>query len=370
MRAAVCRQFDEPLTIEELSIDPPGPGEVGVDIRACAICGSDIHAAAGAWGGRLPAVYGHEASGVVSALGAGVDSVEIGQRVVVSLLRSCGECFYCTHDQPHLCESKRHFPIARERRIHTLDGDDVAQGVYTGSFAEKVVVHASQVAPLDDAIGFDVASLLACGVITGYGAATNTVNIPAGSTVAVIGTGGVGLNAIQGAVASAAGSVIAVDVAQPKLDDAVEFGATDTIRISDGSDPIEEAKKLTGGRGPDFVFVTVGNTAAIQQGMAMARPGGTVVVVGMTKVGDEVRVETSGFAGDNRTVVGSFMGSTDLQRDIPLLSARYLAGELKLDELITKRWSLDEINEAIESTKAGSARRNVIVFDAPDGANS
>ena len=363
MRAAVCRAFGEPLTIEELTLDPPKADEVRVDIKACAICASDLHAAHGSWGGDLPAVYGHEASGVITAVGDDVTTVAVGDRVVVSLLRSCRDCFHCDRDETHLCETRGDFDIATSTRLHDESGTDVTQGVYTGAFAEEAVVHHSQVHPVGDDVSFEAAALMACGVATGYGAVVNTVDVPPGSTVAVIGTGGVGLNAVQGAVARGASQIIAVDVAQPKLDDAVEFGASDTVLIADGSDPIGAVRSLTDGRGPDFVFVTVGNTAAIEQALDMARNGGTVVVVGMTKVGAHAAIETSGFAGNGKRVVGSFLGSTDLPRDVPRMSDAYLAGALKLDELVTGRFRLDQINEAIASTAAGEARRNVIVFD-------
>lgn len=362
VKAAVCREFGQPLTIEELVLDPPGPGEVRVDIKACAICASDLHAMDGSWGGSLPAVHGHEASGVVAELGDGVDGVAVGDRVIVSLLRTCHECRSCRSGVSHLCEAKGAFPIAIESRIHTEDGTDVDQGVYVGAFAEGVVVHASQVIGVPDDVPFEAAALLACGVITGAGAAINTARVTSGSSVVVIGAGGVGLNSIQGSALCGASTIVAADVADAKLADATEFGATHTVRVNVG-DPIETVLSLTEGRGADFVLVTVGSTAAIEQALTFARPGGTVVVAGMTKVGDHARVETSGFASSEKRLIGSNMGSSDLQRDVPPLIAHYLAGRLKLDELVTGRYALDDINEAIASTAAGTARRNVIIFD-------
>lgn len=366
MRAAVCRSFGQPFSIEHITIDPPKADEVRVDIHACAVCASDLHAADGSWGGSLPAVFGHEASGVVAEVGASVQSVSVGDRVVVSLLRTCRDCFFCDGDESHLCEKRAEFDIASSTRLHLEDGSDVSQGVYTGAFAEQVVVHGSQVEVVPQGVSFEAAALMACGVATGYGAVVNTVDVPAGSSVAVVGTGGVGLNAVQGAVAAGADQVIAIDVAQTKLDDAEVFGATDLVLLdmTDGGagDAIAAVKACCSGRGPDFVFVTVGSTAAIEQAVEMARNGGTVVVVGMTKTGAHAEIETSGFAGNGKRVVGSFLGSTDLRRDIPRMSQRYLDGELKLDELVTGRFSLEDINEAIESTRSGEARRNMIVM--------
>ncbi len=246
-------------------------------------------------------------------------------------------------------------------RLHLGDGSDVAQGVYTGAFAEQVVVHKSQVVPLDDDLGFKVGALLACGVITGFGAVANTVDVEPGDSIAVIGAGGVGLNTIQAARIVGADPIVAIDLIDRKLEDARQFGATDTVDVSHG-DPTAAVRALTGGRGPDFVFVTVGSPAAIDQAVDMVRTEGTVVVVGMTQTGAHARIETSGFAGDAKRLVGSFMGSTDLHRDIPMLQELYRTGELLLDELISATYRLDEINAALDSTAAGEARRNVIVM--------
>ncbi|MFK8025384.1 MAG: zinc-binding dehydrogenase [Ilumatobacter sp.] len=363
IRAAVCREFGAPLQIETLTIDPPASDEVAVDIRAVAICASDLHANDGAWGGSLPVVNGHEAAGVVVAVGSDVDRVSTGDRVMVSLLRSCRSCFFCDRGETHLCETRSDFAIANEARLRDASGVDVAQGVYTGAFAERVVVHHSQVEQVPDAVSFEAAALLACGVATGFGAVANTVDVPPGASVVVIGAGGVGLNSIQGARVAGAAPIVAIDVSDAKLADAVEFGASDTIR-GDEADVSAALGALTDGRGADFVVVTVGSTAAIEQAIDLARNGGTVVVVGMTRSGAHASIETSGFAGNAKKVVGSFLGSTDLRRDVPRLTDLYLQGELLLDELVSQRWSLDEINDAIASTRSGAARRNVIVIGA------
>lgn len=360
VRAAVCHAFGEPLQVETVLLDPPGPDEVMVDIRACAICASDLHAAAGSWGGELPVVHGHEAAGIVRDIGRGVTAVAPGDRVVVSLLRSCRACFFCDIGSPHLCSGRDDFDLARSTRLHTTGGTPIAQGVYTGAFAEAVVVHSSQVAAVPADVPFEAAALLACGVATGYGAATRTAPVPAGSTVVVVGAGGVGLNTVQGAVARAAAQVIAVDVAGAKLTDALDFGATHAVSAGDAATRV---RALTDGRGADLVFVTVGSTAAIEQGLELCRRGGTTVVVGMTAAGEHVRIEASGFAADGKHLVGSFLGSTDLPVDVADLSERYLHGELLLDELITGRYSLGRINEAMASSAAGHARRNLVVLD-------
>lgn len=358
MRAAVCRSFGEPLTIEELNLDPPGVGEVRVDIEACAICASDLHAMDGSWGGDLPAVFGHEASGVVGAVGEGVSLVSRGDHVVVTLIRSCGRCFFCEDGHGQLCEHD--FALASEHRIHASDAD-VQQGIYTGAFAEAVVVDQSQVVAIPPDLPFDAAALLACGVVTGYGAVVNTASVAAGQSVVVIGTGGVGLNSVQGAATAGAQPVIAVDVANQKLDVARPFGATHGVR-ADASDAREQILALTNGRGADHVVVTVGSTAAIEQGLTFLRRAGTLTVVGMTEVGAHAQIETSGFAGNSQRILGSFMGSTRPRVDIPKLVALHEQGRYLLTELITGRFPLEDINEAIDQVRQGNAIRNVIVM--------
>src|SRR4051794_19993269 len=215
IRAAVCRAFGEPLTIETLSLAAPGPDEVRVRVQAVAICHSDVSGADGAWGGALPIVYGHEAAGIVAEVGEGVD-LAVGQAVVVTLIRSCGECRRCRRGQLVACTTK--FPLDEQSPLTTTDGESIVHGLRTAAFAEQVVVHASQVIAIDDAIDPKAASLLACGVITGVGAVVNTAAVEPGSTVVVIGCGGVGLNVVQGARLAGAGAIVAVDVQPAKLE--------------------------------------------------------------------------------------------------------------------------------------------------------
>ncbi len=361
MRAAVCRAFGEPLVIEDLVLDPPQAGELRVKIAACAICHSDIHYADGSWGGTLPAVYGHEAAGEVIETGPGVAMPGVGDPVIVTLIRSCGNCFYCDQGMPYLCETE--FPVDRDGRLHRKDGTPVLQGLRTGAFAEEVVVHHSQVVALPRSVPLESASLLACGVITGFGAVSRTARIPAGCSVVVIGAGGVGLNSIQGASICGARQVIAVDVLDEKLESALSFGATATVNSAEG-DVGEAVRRLTGGRGADYVFITVGNARAMEEAMDVIRPGGTAVIVGMPAVGEMSAFETQAIAGTSQRILGSKMGSTRPQVDVPQLIDLYGEGRLKLDELITRTYPLDEINEAIAAVNRGEALRNVIVFDS------
>jgi len=367
VKAAVCREFGAPLSIEEITVAPPGPGQVKVDVEACAICHSDIHFIDGAWGGRLPAVYGHEAAGTVSAVGDGVDNVGVGERVVISLIRSCGSCPSCAKGVPVNCTGR--FTIDGTRPLTDANGDSLVHGLKTGTFAEEAIVDSSQVVAIPDSIPVASAALLGCGVITGFGAVANTAKIEAGSDVVVIGCGGVGLNAVQGAAIAGAGQVIALDVADDKLEAAREFGATAGVSVL-AEDLVDQVKALTGGAGADYVVVTVGAKPAIEQAFSLVAPGGAVVLVGMTATGVMVEVDATDIAGNSQRVLGSKMGAGRLPVDIPLLVSLYEDGRLKLDELVTKSYPIEEINEAIDSVKRGEARRNVIVFDrASSGAS-
>lgn len=359
IRAAVCHAFGEPLVVEEVQLRPPGPGEVEVTLKACAICHSDILYAEGAWGGTLPAVYGHEAAGIVSSVGEGVGGIAPGDHVIVTLIRGCGHCASCAQGAPVQCETgydRAHGPLT------TVEGGVLEHGLNTGAFAERVVVHASQIAPVPEEMPLDEASLLACGVITGIGAVTNTAQVFPGANVVVIGAGGVGLNTIQGAAIAGAARVIAVDIAADKLEAAREFGATDGVLATEPA-PHRAVKKICGGRGADFVFVTVGAISAHQSAPRFARKGGKVVIVGMPPSGEAISIEPVVLAASSQTIVGSNMGETNLARDIPRLVSLWQQGRLKLAELISGRYPLERINEAIADTRAGHARRNVIVFD-------
>jgi S-(hydroxymethyl)glutathione dehydrogenase / alcohol dehydrogenase len=359
VKAAVCREFGGPLVVEEVELDGPDRGEVRVRVAACAICHSDILAAEGAWGGSLPVLLGHEAAGVVEAVGAGVDRVAPGDHVVVTLIRSCGTCFFCARGERNLCEAA--FPLDTRPVLRARDGTPIRQGIRTGAFAEQVVVDASQVVAIPRDVPLDSASLLACGVITGLGAVVNTAHVPPGSHVVTIGTGGVGLNCLQGAALREARTNIAVDLADEKLAVAPAFGATHTINPAK-ADARAAVRELTEGRGADYVFVAAGSARAVEQGIDLLRRGGTLVVVGMPPVGVKAALEVVDVADNAFRILGSKMGSTVIGRDVPALVERYREGRLKLDQLVSGRYPLERINEAIAEVKAGAALRNVIVF--------
>jgi len=359
MKAAVCRAFGKPLAIEEVDLAAPRGGEVKVQLAACAICHSDIYYAEGAWGGALPAIYGHEAAGVVEEVGPDVAKVAPGDHVVVTLIRSCGHCRYCERDMPVACESQ--FPLDRETPLHGVGGVPLVHGLRTGAFAEYVTVEASQLVAIPKDVPLDSASLLACGVITGFGAVTNTAAVPAGSNVVVIGTGGVGLNAVQGAAYVGARTVVAVDLSDDKLAAARRFGATETVNPAQ-RDLTAAVRAMTGGRGADYVFVTVGAKAAFDQSYGLLSPTGAVVLVGMPASGVMSEFDPGTLASASQRILGSKMGSARIDEDIPRLVALYREGRLKLDELITGRYPLEGINEAIAAVNRGEALRNVIVF--------
>ncbi|MDZ4737296.1 MAG: Zn-dependent alcohol dehydrogenase [Rhodospirillaceae bacterium] len=359
MKAAVCVGFGQELVIEDVTLAPPGPGELRVKLGACAICHSDIFYIQGAWGGALPSVYGHEAAGIVVECGPGVRHVSPGDHVVVTLIRSCGRCHYCTQGQTVLCESE--FPLDRRGPLARANGTALNQGLRTGAFAEEVVVDESQVVTVPKDLPFDVAALLACGVITGVGAVVNDAAVPAGSSVVVIGTGGVGLNAVQGAKLANASPIVAIDLAPSKLAAARLFGASHAIDPRN-EDAAATVKSLTGGRGADYVFVTVGAKPAFEQGFGLLAKGGTLVVVGMPATGVMAEFDPGSFAAWGQRMIGSKMGSARVDIDIPRLVALYGEGKIKLDELISGRFPLDGINAAIAGVTRGEALRNVILF--------
>ncbi|SMY08434.1 Zn-dependent alcohol dehydrogenase [Flavimaricola marinus] len=355
--AAVCHAFGQPLSIEKVELRGPEAGEVEVTLGAVAICHSDITYIDGGWGGSLPAVYGHEAAGQITEIGSGVRGLSKGDTVVVTLIRSCGACPSCAAGKPFMCETGYdgdHGPLS------TRDGGKLHQAMACGAFAEKVVVDQSQVVRVPEGVSLEAASLLACGVITGVGAVVNAAGLRAGQDVVVVGAGGVGLNAIQGARIAGARRIVAVDMSPEKLEIAKEFGATDGVLASE-AEPWAHAI-VAMGRGADAVFVTVGAIPAFDQAPNYLNKGGKVIMVGMPHSGSVSTYEPGNFAAAGQSMVGSKMGDTVIKRDIPWMVDLYMQQRLKLDELISGRWRLDQINEAIADTKTGSAKRNVIVF--------
>lgn len=355
MKAAVCYEFNKPLVVEDVDIDSPGKREVKVKLATTAICHSDIHVFRGELPFPLPAIGGHESAGYIEEVGEGVTKVKPGDRVVASLLSACGECLFCTTGRTHQCEKQWNRNPFKNKK-----GENLTQMFNIGSFAEYTVLDESQVVKIPDDMPLEQASLLACGVITGFGAVVNRAKPEVMSSCIIVGVGGVGLNSVQGAALSGAYPVIAMDINDDKLEAAKTFGATHTIN-SKKVDAKEEVMKLTG-RGADYVFVTVGSAAAMEQGFSLSGPCSMTVLVGLPNVKDSLNFQAFQFIREERVLTGSFMGTTHLETEIPKLVELYKAGKLKLDELISNRYSLDQINEAIEEVERGDVLRNIINF--------
>ena len=359
-RAALCREFGKPLVIEEIQVDAPAKGEIRVKISACAICHSDITFIDGKWGGDLPALYGHEAAGTVAELGEGVTGFSVGDHVLVSLVRSCGECFYCKNGEGTFCTKS--WDRDAKSPLKDKNGVSVGYGMHTAAFAEQVVVDASQVVGVPTDMKLDVASLLACGVITGAGAVLNTAKVTKGSTVVVIGIGGVGVNALQGAKIAGATTIIAVDMVDSKLELAKQFGATHTFSAK-RDDLVEAIKEINNGRGADYAFASVGAASVMELAVTMCRPGGTAVFVGIPGSGVTITLDGIAIPNDGLHVLGSKMGAATLKTDIPKMISFYKDGSLLLDELVSSRYKLEDINDALDEVRTGGALRSVIVFD-------
>jgi len=360
MKAAVCREFGQPLSIEEIKLASPGMHDVHVDLKACSICHSDISFADGIWGGQLPAVYGHEGAGIVKAVGAGVKDYAVGDHVVVTLIRHCNDCHYCSDDVQVLCEGE--FSLSQAGPISNLEGEGLEQAMNCGAFADEVLVHQSQLQKAPKDMPFDVASLLACGVITGFGAVMHASNLREGQHAIVIGCGGVGLNSLQGASFKGAATVIAMDLEEDKRKLALEFGATHAIDPRD-KDVVDQVMAITGGRGADYVFVTVGAKTAIDSAQNFITKNGTLVIVGMPGSGTRGDYDPGTMAAWGQKIIGTKMGNSVIAVDIPRLLELYAKGEYKLDELISGRFKLEEINQAMDEVRSGKAIKNVVVFD-------
>ena len=356
--AAVSRDTGSDLHIEELRLEEPGPGEVRVRVAAAAICGSDAAYIDGAWGAPRPAVFGHEAAGVIDAVGAGVDSAGPGDRVVVTLVRSCGACRHCIRGEPVACGGQ--FGLDQRHPIRDRAGSPVHHGLRVAAFASAVLVHRSQVVRVGAGIGLDAAALLSCGVLTGVGSVLNTADVQPGGHVVVLGCGGVGLNILQGARLADAATVTAVDPDPRKLVAARRFGATGAV--DPGADVEAAVSEVTRGEMADYVFVATSSVTAIEAGFGLLAPMGALVIVGMPPTGAVASLDAGTVAAFNQRVLGSKMGTTRPAEDIPMLATLYSEGRLELDGLITGRYPFEHINEAMASSRRGDALRNLVIM--------
>ncbi len=361
MKAAILYEAGKPLVVEDgVTVDAPGKGEVKVRIAVTALCHSDLHFFKGDIPAKLPGLAGHEVAGYIDEVGEGVTAFKPGDTVVVGTVTSgCGHCYYCTIGLRHFCTNRGgpggHHMNKAGQRLSLMAGP-------VGGFAEYTTVSQSIVTKVPKEMPLDKAALLACGVTSGFGAVVNRAQVKAFNSVVVMGTGGVGLNSIQGARFSGGFPIIAVDVLDNKLEFAKQFGATHTVNSRKEKDPIDTVKKITSGRGADFVFVTVGSIDAIRQGFSMCGPRGMTVIIGLAQ-GNLSAFTPFDFIMGEKVLTGSGGGSIRPSIDIPALVALYQNGQLKLDELITARYPLSRINEAVESLDKGQAIRNLIMFE-------
>jgi S-(hydroxymethyl)glutathione dehydrogenase/alcohol dehydrogenase len=365
IKAAVLYEAKKPLVIEQVQLDDPGPNEVLVKMAASGVCRSDLHVMKGEWPSPFPIVLGHEASGRVEAVGANVTRVKPGDPIVLSFAPNCGYCSYCATGKPHLCETMRAVENGKLPGNHTRlskNGEPIYHFGRTASFAEYSVIHESSAVPIGPETSLDLAALVGCAVTTGVGAVLNSAQVPPGSTVAVIGCGGVGLNVIQGARVVNAARIIAVDISQEKLEFAERFGATDTIDARE-ENPVRAIRKLTNG-GVDFAFEVLGSGPTIRTAFDAIRSGGTAVVVGMGANGEDAPIDSRLISAQEKTLKGSFYGSARTSVDMPRYLALAQAGKLDIDSLVTRRYPLEEINEAYDALDRGEVGRGLIIFDA------
>ena len=361
MKAAVLREVGKPLQIEDVQIDKPGPREVLIRTVAAGVCHSDLHFIEGSYPHPLPAVLGHESAGVVEAVGAEVRTVKPGDHVITCLSAYCGHCDYCLTGHMSLCVSPDTKRGAEEPPRLTQGGGALPQFLNLSSFAEQMLVHEHACVAIRKDMPLDRAALIGCSVTTGVGAVIHTSGVRPGETVAVVGCGGVGLSAINGAAIAGAGRIIAIDLSPGKENLAKTFGATDFICAADG-DAVKKVIEMTRG-GVHHAFEAIGLAKTAEQAFNMLRRGGTANIIGMIPVGQTISLMGAAFLGERR-IQGSMMGSNRFPVDMPRLVDFYMSGRLKLDDLVSRRIRLEQVNEAFAEMKRGEIARSVIVFDS------
>ena len=363
-RAAVLDQPGVPSRIAYLDLAEPGPGDVRVRMLASGVCHSDLHVRDGEWDRPGPHVMGHEGAGVIVALGPDVAGLDIGQPVALSWLVPCGVCRQCRSGRPWACPdspSFRHRMPDGGTRWRRADGQEVLTYCAIGTLAEAEIVPAAAAIPIPEGVDPAAAALIGCCVATGVGAVTKTAEVPPGSSVAVIGLGGVGLSCVMGAALAGAGTIVAIDRVVSKLEVATSVGATATILAGDAADTLERLRDLTDG-GPDFVFEAIGRPETIDLAFDALPIGGTAVLVGMTPHGARASFEVYPFVDGSRRILGSNYGFADPAVDFPRYAQLHLDGRLPIDRLVDRRLSLDELEDAFEGLRRGAFTRQVVVF--------
>lgn len=364
-KAAVLYEYKKPMVIDEIQLDGPKEKEVLVKYKAAGLCHSDLSVINGVLPlPPLPCIPGHEGAGVVQEVGPGVSKVKPGDHILLMWVPVCGQCFYCLRGQHYLCADKD-----KTRSGTMLDGtyrlkkgdQNIHMMLGVGSFSEYNVVSEQSVLPIDPDIPFDVASLVGCGVMTGVGAVMNKAKIKPGSSVGVVGIGGVGLNVIQGAVLANAAKIIAVDIRDTKLALAKRFGATHAVNASK-EDPVEKVMELTAGIGVDYAFEAIGDVETILTTYKLIRRGGYAVIIGVPDLDAKLTLPVSEIPLMEKSILGCYYGSGDIRIDIKTLLDLYKIGRLQLDELISNRYSLGEINTGFKDLESGKNARGVIIY--------
>ncbi len=364
MKAVVLHAVDQPVVVEEVELDEVREDEVRLKMVASGVCHSDYSVMDGTIPMELPLVLGHEGAGIIEEVGDHVTAVKPGDHVVLAYIPQCGRCYYCTIGQPNLCETTamtRVGTLPNGHRPILRDGEPLNQMTGIGTMSEYAIVHETSLVPIDPDIPLDKAALVGCGVMTDVGAAINTARVQPGASAAIFGAGGVGLNVIQGAATAGANTIIAVDTNPLKLEFAKRFGATHTVNASN-ADPVTAIQELTAGRGADYTFEAIGIPEVMRQAYDSARRGGTVTIIGMARPNTEVALPAPMIVRDEKKILGSYYGSTRQRVDIPRLLNLYRTGQLKLDELITKTYPVDEAQQAFDDLAAGKNARGVLIF--------
>ena len=360
MKAAVLREVRKPLQIEDVKISKPGPREVLIRTAAAGVCHSDLHFIEGSYPHPLPAVLGHESAGVVEAIGSEVSTVKVGDHVITCLSVFCGHCEFCLTGHMSLCQSPETKRGQEDEPRLTSNSGPMLQYLNLSSFAEQMLIHEHACVAIRKDMPLDRAALFGCGVMTGVGAVIHTSSVRPGDTVAVIGCGGVGLAAVNGAAMAGAGRIIAIDMSPGKENLAKAMGATDFL--VGGDDVVKQVIEMTKG-GVQHSFEAIGLTKTAEQCFNMLRRGGTANIIGMIPVGQTISLMGAAFLGEKR-IQGSMMGSNRFPVDMPRLVDAYMAGKLHLDDMVSRRIKLEQVNEAFEEMKTGAVARSVIVFDA------
>jgi S-(hydroxymethyl)glutathione dehydrogenase/alcohol dehydrogenase len=361
-KGAILYNFFEALKIESVELNNPRPDEVVVKMAASGVCHSDLSVQQAKLPLPPPVILGHEGAGIVEEVGKNVTDLRPGDHVVLAWVQTCGKCHYCVLGQDHLCDSAIKALMAGEEQVFQKDGVGIARMAGVASFAERTVVRASACIKIPDDVPLDKACLVGCGVMTGVGAAMNTAKVRPGQTVAVFGCGGVGLNVIQGAALCGAARIIGVDLVDQKLQWAKDFGATDVINGKQVSDVPDAIRSLTDGVGVDYAFEVIGVPDIITQAFLSVKRGGKAVVVGVPGFDQSVSIPAAALPLEEKSVIGSLYGSGSMRRDMPKLIDLYMHKKLKLDELISRRIKLEQVNEAFDAMQKGEVARSVIIY--------